>query len=177
VSEQAAGRTTTAQTGTSMSEATRCSFWKRRRARLVTSRTQPSPVDGSIPNGMSESPDLPVQALQARLRAFAAARDWDQFHTPKNLAMALAGEAGELLELLQWLTPEQTAEIARDAYQKGRVSEELGDVLIYALRIADVLNVDIAKIQANESRYPANTVRGSAAKYYQRARQRSEERA
>src|SRR5690348_3791836 len=118
---------------------------------------------------MSESPDLPVQALQARLRAFAAARDWEQFHTPKNLAMALAGE---VVELMQWLTPEQTAEIARDAYEKGRVAEELADVLIYALRIADVLNVDIrsaleAKIQANEIRYPAETVRGSAAKYYQ----------
>ncbi len=96
--------------------------------------------------------------LAARLRDFASARDWEQFHTPKNLAMALAGEAGELLEVFQWLTPEQSAAVL-DGERAGDVEDELADVLIYLVRLADVLGVDLlaaadAKVERNEQRFP-----------------------
>lgn len=102
---------------------------------------------------MSELDDL-----AARLRDFATARDWVQFHTPKNLAMALAGEAGELLEVFQWLTPEQSAAVL-DGERAGDVEDELADVLIYLVRLADVLGVDLvaaadAKVDRNEQRFP-----------------------
>ena len=114
--------------------------------------------------------DLPTDELQRRLREFASARDWDQFHTPKNLAMALAGEIGELLELFQWLTPAESFQLGSDPLNQSRVAAELADILIYALRIADVLGVDLAdavsaKIDLNETRYPIEQARGSARKY------------
>jgi dCTP diphosphatase len=114
--------------------------------------------------------DLPTDELQRRLREFASSRDWDQFHTPKNLAMALAGEVGELLELFQWLTPAESFQLGSDPLTKSRVAAELADILIYALRIADVLGVDLAdaisaKIDLNETRYPIEQARGSARKY------------
>ena len=104
-------------------------------------------------NGVSD-----LDALAARLRDFATARDWEQFHTPKNLAMALAGEAGELLEVFQWLTPEQSAAVL-DGERAGDVEDELADVLIYLVRLADVLGVDLlaaadAKVDRNEQRFP-----------------------
>src|ERR1700730_14029632 len=103
--------------------------------------------------------DLPTNALQSRLREFASSREWDKFHTPKNLAMALAGEAGELLEVFQWLTPEESRQLSSDPVGQSRVAAELADILIYALRMADVLGVDLAaavssKIELNETRYP-----------------------
>ncbi|SFQ72866.1 NTP pyrophosphatase, house-cleaning of non-canonical NTPs [Amycolatopsis arida] len=82
--------------------------------------------------------------MQTALAEFVVRRDWQQFHTPKNLAMALAGEAGELLELFQWLTPEQAAQIMHTPEQAERVRHELADVLSYLLRLADVLEVDLA---------------------------------
>lgn len=108
----------------------------------------------------------PIAALQARLRDFSAARDWEQFHTPKNLAMALAGEVGELLEIFQWLTPEQAAEVMAGD-RADDVHDELADVLIYLVRLADVLGVDLAaaagaKLDRSERRYPAEVVRGRA---------------
>jgi dCTP diphosphatase len=114
-------------------------------------------------------PDLPVDELQGRLRAFALARQWDQFHNPKNLAMALAGETGELLELFQWLTPDECLQLAEDPISRSTVQAELADVLIYLLRIADVLDVDLsaavsAKIELNEARYPIEQARGNARK-------------
>lgn len=101
------------------------------------------------------------------LRAFAAERDWERFHTPKNLAMALAGEAGELLAELQWLTPEESASL--DPEQLHAVGAEMADVLIYLCRLADVLGVDLldaaqAKVTANAQRYSVARARGSAAK-------------
>jgi len=109
-------------------------------------------------------------ALKARLREFAEERDWTQFHTPKNLAMALAGEAGEVLEHFQWLTAEQSA--APDAALRGAVALELADVLMYLVRLADVLDVDLAaaaarKLAINAERYPAEKARGRADKYDQ----------
>ena len=109
-----------------------------------------------------------LRALQERLAAFAAARDWEQFHSPKNLAMALSVEAAELVEEFQWLTEEQSR--ALDAERYARVRLELADVFIYLLRIADRLNVDLLaaaadKIALNERKYPAARVRGDARKY------------
>jgi dCTP diphosphatase len=108
----------------------------------------------------------PISSLQAQLRGFAAERDWEQFHTPKNLAMALAGEVGELLEIFQWLTPEQAASVM-EGNRASDVEDELADVLIYLARLADVLGVDLAavamaKLQRNESRYPSDVSRGRA---------------
>lgn len=112
--------------------------------------------------------------IQQMLRQFAEERDWSQFHTPKNLAMALAAEAGELLEVFQWLTPEQSEGLARPSEGRVRAIEELADIAIFLLRLADVLEVDLdaavrAKIEKNGIRYPAAEVRGSALKRPQAA--------
>ena len=109
-----------------------------------------------------------LRALQQRLAAFAAARDWEQFHSPKNLAMALSVEAAELVEEFQWLTEAQSK--ALDAERHERVRLELADVFIYLLRIADKLGVDLLqaaddKITLNEQKYPADRVRGDSRKY------------
>jgi len=109
-----------------------------------------------------------LRALQQRLAAFAAARDWDQFHSPKNLAMALSVEAAELVEEFQWLTEQQSS--ALDAERRERVRLELADVFIYLLRISDKLGVDLLraaddKVALNEQKYPAERVRGDARKY------------
>jgi NTP pyrophosphatase (non-canonical NTP hydrolase) len=106
--------------------------------------------------------------LRTALRRFAAARDWQQFHTPKNLAMALAVESAELLELFQWLTPEQSARL--DVRSKNAVAEEIADVLLYLTRLADVLGIDpIAaarrKIRVNARKYPVRQAKGNARKY------------
>lgn len=101
----------------------------------------------------------PIAALQAQLRDFAAERDWEAFHTPKNLAMALTGEVGELVEIFQWLSPAASAEVM-DGPRAADVCDELADVLIYLVRLADVLDVDLAaaaaaKMARNAGRFPA----------------------
>jgi NTP pyrophosphatase (non-canonical NTP hydrolase) len=106
-----------------------------------------------------------IDDLSTRLAEFARVRDWEQFHSPKNLAMALAGEAGELLEHFQWLTEAQSANL--DADKKEAVALELADIFIYLLRIGERLDVDILdaayrKMAINESRYPADKVKGDA---------------
>lgn len=116
----------------------------------------------------SPKPVRDLVELRDRLREFAAARDWDQFHSPKNLAMALVGEAAEVVEHFQWLTEEQSARLAPQ--DKANVAAELADVLAYLVRLADKLDVDLlaavtAKMARNEERYPADRVRGSARKY------------
>jgi NTP pyrophosphatase (non-canonical NTP hydrolase) len=108
-----------------------------------------------------------LEPLAARLREFARAREWERFHTPKNLAMALAGEVGELVAEFQWLTAEESAGLDPDGL--ARVRSELGDVLLYLVRLADVLGVDLveaaqAKIDDNDRRYDAALYRGSARK-------------
>lgn len=110
---------------------------------------------------------LDLSALQQALRRFAAERDWDQFHSPKNLAMALSVEAGELVEIFQWLTEAQSAEL--DPRTRAAVAEEIADVQIYLARLADRLDIDIPqvvddKLALNARKYPADEVRGSAAK-------------
>jgi dCTP diphosphatase len=108
----------------------------------------------------------PIEELQHRIREFARERDWEQFHTSKNLAMALAGETGELLEIFQWLTTEQGDQVMASP-RASDVEDELADVLIYLVRLADVLHVDLLtaarkKLDRNEDRYPADVVRGRA---------------
>ncbi|HEU0233777.1 MAG TPA: nucleotide pyrophosphohydrolase [Gallionella sp.] len=106
--------------------------------------------------------------LRDKLRAFAEARDWDQFHSPKNLSMALMVEAAELMEHFQWLTEAQSAELSPG--DKQAVGEELADILLYLVRLSDKLGVDLReaalhKLEKNALKYPAEQVRGSAKKY------------
>jgi len=106
--------------------------------------------------------------LKLRIREFVAERDWDRFHSPKNLAMALSVEASELVELFQWLTEEESASL--DAERKRRAAEELADVLWFLVRIADRLDIDLleaseTKIATNAKKYPATRVRGQSLKY------------
>jgi dCTP diphosphatase len=110
-----------------------------------------------------------TSALASALRAFSAERDWDQFHTPKNLAMALSVEVAELLEPLQWLTPQQSLEVASDPERAQHIADELADVLIYLVRLADILAIDLndavtTKLAANAMKYPVERSRGSTAK-------------
>ena len=110
----------------------------------------------------------PLRELREALRAFAAERDWDQFHSPRNLATALAVEAAELLEPFQWLTDEQSRSLPPDA--RAAVEEELADVLLYLVRLADKVDVDLAaaaraKIIKNAEKYPVEKSRGSSRKY------------
>ncbi len=112
---------------------------------------------------MSRSSEL--DHLQAQLRQFAQAREWEQFHSPKNLSMALAGEVGELLEHFQWLTEQQSVALAAD--KREAVGLEMADIFIYLLRLADRLDVNLLalaerKMAINEGRYPVEKVRGSA---------------
>jgi NTP pyrophosphatase (non-canonical NTP hydrolase) len=109
-----------------------------------------------------------LEGLRDRLRAFSAERDWDQFHSPKNLAMALAAEAGELLEAFLWLTEEQSRQL--DAKTQAAVGDEIADVLLYLVRLGDMLGIDpIAaaqrKLAVNALKYPADKARGNAKKY------------
>ncbi|MEV0234193.1 nucleotide pyrophosphohydrolase [Nonomuraea sp. NPDC050786] len=108
-----------------------------------------------------------LERLAVRLREFARVRDWEQFHTPKNLAMALAGEVGELVAEFQWLTADESRSPGPDAL--ARMRTELGDVTLYLIRLADVLGVDLveaaqAKLEENDRRYDADRYRGSAEK-------------
>jgi dCTP diphosphatase len=117
---------------------------------------------------MSQPLPESIQQLRDALRAFAAERDWDQFHSPKNLSMALTVEAGELQEHFQWLTEEASHALAGDAL--AAVGAEMADVFIYLVRLADKLGIDLlqaaaAKLEVNGRRYPAEKVRGSARKY------------
>ena len=109
-----------------------------------------------------------LEELKGRVRDFVEERDWQRFHSPKNLAMALSVEASELVELFQWLTEEESATL--DADRRLRVADELADVLWFLVRIADRLDIDLLeaagnKLAANAAKYPADRVRGNAKKY------------
>ena len=109
-----------------------------------------------------------LEALRGRLRAFVAEREWDQFHNPKNLAMALVAEAGELVEHFQWLTPEQSEQLAPEV--RAEVALEIADVLLFLLRLCDRLDIDPIqaaqhKLALNAQKYPVHKARGRAAKY------------
>lgn len=109
-----------------------------------------------------------LESIKLKLRRFAEDRDWDQFHSPKNLSMALIAEAAELVEHFQWLTEEQSRNLKEEKLK--RVEEELADIQIYLIRIADKLNIDLLnatsnKIEINEQKYPSEMVKGSSKKY------------
>ncbi|OGA04115.1 MAG: nucleotide pyrophosphohydrolase [Betaproteobacteria bacterium RIFCSPLOWO2_02_64_14] len=109
-----------------------------------------------------------LESLRRKLGTFAAERDWDQFHNPKNLAMALAGEAGELVEHFQWLTFEEAANLPRAT--RDEVALECADVLLFLLRLTDKLEIDLAaaaekKLKLNATKYPVAKSRGRATKY------------
>ena len=113
-------------------------------------------------------PESSLNELTSRLRAFAAERDWDQFHSPKNLVMALSVEVSELMEHFQWLTEEQSVTLPPEKLQQVR--EEIGDVLIYLTRLADKLGINlleaaVTKLEVNRAKYPADKARGTAKKY------------
>jgi dCTP diphosphatase len=117
---------------------------------------------------------MDVELLKARLRRFAAEREWEPYHDPKNLSMALAAEAGELLEVFQWKTSDEVREGLADAELEG-AAEELADVLIYLIRLSDVLDIDLdqaleRKIALNEQRYPVELAKGNATKHDKRIR-------
>ncbi len=115
------------------------------------------------PNAISS-----LEGLKLRIREFALAREWERFHTPKNLAMALIVEAAELVEQFQWLTPTESAALAPEKHEAVR--QEIADVLIYLTRLADLLDIDLLqaatdKIDINARKYPVDQARGNATKY------------
>lgn len=126
---------------------------------------------------MTDAADAPsrnalvdVAPLAARLEQFAVERDWAQFHSPKNLVMALTGELGELNEIFQWMPEEASRGAGRDPQTAQAVQDELADILLYLVRLSSVLGVDLntavqQKLKANALRYPADKVRGSSKKH------------
>lgn len=109
-----------------------------------------------------------LDTLKHRLREFAEVRDWDQFHSPKNLSMALSAEVAEIVEHFQWLTEEQSTNLPQN--KSDEVETELADTLIYLIRLADKLDIDLLaaaqnKIEINEQKYPVDKAKGNAKKY------------
>ena len=113
-----------------------------------------------------------IKEIQDKLAKFAEERDWDQFHSPKNLVMALTSEVGELNELFQWLTEEQSS-MKDDIVKVEEIRKEIADIFIYLLRLADKLDIDIEKavrekIEINSKKYPIDLAKGNATKYNRR---------
>lgn len=111
-----------------------------------------------------------VAELRERVMAFARERDWEQFHTPKNLSMALAAEAGELMEHFLWTESKDSAATLADAHKREKIEEEIADVVIYALEFANIGGIDLAKaievkLAKNAAKYPVEKARGNARKY------------
>ncbi|WP_415886600.1 nucleotide pyrophosphohydrolase [Neptuniibacter sp. QD37_6] len=109
-----------------------------------------------------------LDELKESLRLFSAERDWDKFHSPKNLAMALAVEASEIMEHFQWLSESESANL--DSRKSKAVSEELADVFLYLIRLSDKLNIDLVsaandKLEINKTKYPVELVKGKSEKY------------
>lgn len=114
------------------------------------------------------TPGAGIEDLRDRLRQFASDREWDQFHSPKNLAIALSVEAAELLEHFQWLTAEQSESLSPEAH--AAVRKEMADVLLYLIRLADKLDIGLIdaareKLLENAQKYPVEKARGSSRKY------------
>lgn len=111
-----------------------------------------------------------VAELRARVLAFAREREWEQFHSPKNLSMALAAESGELMEHFLWSESSASADVAREARKRPEIEDEIADVVIYALEFANVCGIDLAaaieaKLAKNAEKYPVEKARGRATKY------------
>jgi dCTP diphosphatase len=149
----------------------------------VSHRSAPARSRGRYDAPMSQLPSPPdaarashlvdVEPLQRAVARFARERDWEPFHSPKNLAMALTGEVGELVELFQWLSEEASRKVGHDPATARHVRDELADVLIYLVRLAAVLEVDLdeavrTKLSVNALKYPVEGARGNAKKYSRR---------
>ncbi len=111
-----------------------------------------------------------IDQIKQHILAFAREREWEQFHSPKNLSMALAAESGELMEHFLWSTPEQSHAVAKDSVKRGKIADELADVVIYALEFANATGLDVAaaieaKMKANAQKYPVEKAKGRADKY------------
>lgn len=143
---------------------------------LPHDQTSPAPAAAKTAvsfEGSGNPPAAPlvdVARLQETIARFARERDWEPFHSPKNLAMALTGEVGELVELFQWLSEDASRGVARDPATARAVRDEIADVLVYLVRLAAVLEVDLdeavrSKLATNERKYPAVRARGNAKKY------------
>ena len=109
-----------------------------------------------------------LEIVKIQLQKFAAEREWDQFHSPKNLSMALSVEVAEIVEHFQWLTEEQSKTLTQDKLEQ--VETELADTFIYLIRLADKLNIDLlaaaqSKLEINENKYPVDKAKGNAKKY------------
>ena len=118
---------------------------------------------------------MDIKSIQEKLKTFAIERDWNQFHSPKNLSMALAVEAAELLEIFQWLTEEQSKDIVNSEKKMAHVKEEIADVFLFLARLADTLDIDIEqaaldKIEVNRLKYPVDLSKGNAEKYNRRSK-------
>lgn len=118
---------------------------------------------------------MDIKAIQEKLSRFSEERDWDQFQSPKNLSMALVREAAELLEIFQWLTDQQSKEIINSEKQMALVREEIADVFLFLVRVADKLDVDIEKaalekLEINAIKYPVKLSKGNAEKYNRRGK-------
>ncbi len=114
-----------------------------------------------------------MNELRDKLRTFATERDWDQFHTPKNLVMALSGEVGELTEIFQWLHSEESKKENLSETQLACVEEEIADIYLYLIRLADKLDIElnqaaIKKIEINAEKYPVSLAKSNAVKYNKR---------
>ena len=113
---------------------------------------------------------MDIKKLEKQLERFADERDWEKFHTPKNLVMALSGEAGELTEIFQWLTVEESKKIVQSEEIMQKVKDEVADIQIYLIRLSHKLGIDIEtavvnKMKKNENNYPVHLAKGSAKKY------------
>lgn len=113
---------------------------------------------------------LDLDSIRAFQRKFSKARDWDEFHTPKNLSIALAVEAAELLEHFQWLTADESKRIAKNPAKAKAVSDEVSDILYYLIRLSDILEIDLEKsfwdkMRRNEAKYPVKLAKGNAKKH------------
>jgi len=111
-----------------------------------------------------------LETLKQRVLAFAHERDWGQFHSPKNLSMALAAEAAELMENFLWATPEESRALAADPRKRAAIEQELADIFIYALQFANQTGIDVAaaiaaKMEINARKYPVEKARGRSDKY------------
>jgi NTP pyrophosphatase (non-canonical NTP hydrolase) len=117
--------------------------------------------------------DMNIEKIKNDLRKFAKERDWEQFHSPKNLAMALSGEVGELAEIFQWLSEEQSNKENISNEDLSKVREEVADILLYIIRLSDKLDIDLDqaildKLKINESKYPIELSKGNSTKYNRR---------
>lgn len=113
---------------------------------------------------------MDLKKLNTEIEKFVHERDWDQFHSVKNLSMALSVESSELLEIFQWLTEEQSSQVKNDPKLLGKVEDEVADIFVYLLRIVSKTNIDLEqavlnKLKKNAEKYPVDKSRGNAKKY------------